>query len=369
MKVLLVSTFDAACGIAEFAALLKGAVEAQGVAVQVETNLHPDAVLAQDASSNMVHWVPAGIDVVHLNYQAAVLSQWQPAHVLKLRALGVPVVVTYHDTGVPNSAQCLGIYHATQEPLLTAAGDTWPAARGAFVVHEPCADLPMAIYWRQGVPAASGPLQYGLRAEWAFTPRGEDASLCFKSWWGQPVVGTVGFPYGWKNFDLLAEASAAAGWALVLLAPGATQDQVARWRALNPASLVRTDFVPREAVVAHLAGCDATAFLYANANTGTSGAIRQGLAARRPVLATCQEGCRQFRDLAGDTLGRRAVRWLPTLDVATVAEALSRTPIGTLDPAVVRLADLDGWPRLGARYAQLYQQLAQGRAVDAAQKG
>jgi glycosyltransferase involved in cell wall biosynthesis len=336
MRVLLV-TSEGACGIAEHSKVLREAVHAADSTIEFFGNpewLDPQAI-------------PAGItcDVLHLNYHAALHSRWTPTRVLEWRGGEVPVVITYHDTGVPNSDQAKALH----------------AVADAFVVHEPADDLPGAIYWRQGVPDFPyNYLEYYAASDAAVTEPDEFNTRCFKQWCEQPVVGTVGFPFPWKNYDLLAEASFAAGWALVLLAPTATPADVARWRALNPWSLIRTDFVPADEVVAHLAGCDATAFLYACANTGTSGAIRQGLAARKPVLATTVGGCRQFRDLDRDPVASRAIRWLPTLTVPVVADALSAVPLGRVDPGVVRAAHQDSWASLGVRYAALYRRLISG---------
>jgi glycosyltransferase involved in cell wall biosynthesis len=314
MLVTLVSTWGIPCGIAEAGWYMKQAVEAvdSSLSVIVESDLHPSAVLDKPF-----------LEVVWLNFHAALLSQWHAEHIQTLQGRGVRVVCTYHDTGVPNSDQCKALH----------------AVADVFVVHEPAEDLPGAIYLRQGVP------------DWAHQGI-FDRSL--DSWCGRrPVVGTVGFPLPWKNYDLLAEASARAGWALLLLAPGATPEQVARWSGLNPHSDIRIAFTHRDEVLRLLSGCDATAFLYANMNTGTSAAIRQGIAARKPVLATNYAGCRQFVDLYYDGLGNRAIRWLSQLDVESVAEALEGTAPMAFDPTVVRLAARDSWTHAGQVYARL----------------
>ncbi len=87
-------------------------------------------------------------------------------------------------------------------------------------------------------------------------------------------------------------------------------------------------FVERRSVVAWLTACDATAFLYLNANTGTSGAIRMGIAARRPMLATDPDVCRQFRDLKDVGLSTGSgISWLDDLspDAVTLELTMPRT--------------------------------------------
>lgn len=314
MRVRLVTTWDQPCGIAEHAKALVAAVQAADpeIQFQVETDLHPQALQRLDLRSP---------DVVLLNYHAALHSQWTPKYVEAIQMAGIPVVITYHDSGVPNSDQCKALH----------------AVADRFIVHEPVEDLPGAIYVRQGVPAHAGVYEWGWGT---FGPR---------AYRDQPLLGTVGFPFPWKNYDLLVAATARAGWALLLLAPGATEAQIATWRVSNPYVLAVPDFIPADTVVAYLAGCDATAFLYMCANTGTSGAIRQGLAARKPVLAT--RDCRQFRDLQGDPVGGRAITWLDDLSVEGVATALETVRIERVDPGIVRLAEQDSWVGIGRQYA------------------
>jgi glycosyltransferase involved in cell wall biosynthesis len=325
IRVLLV-TSEGACGIAEHSAYLREAVRAADPSI----DLYGNPELLDPAA--LRYAISAPPDIIHLNYHAALHSRWTPEVV---RGLKVPVVITYHDTGVPNSAQCRALF----------------VVADAFVVHEPAEDLLGAIYWRQGVPdwSASVVRYAGLGRppeRWEHPP-----FIGFKRHDDQPVLGTVGFPFPWKNYDLLASATARAGWALVLLAPTATPEDCARWQALNPHTLIRTDFVPRDAVVAYLAGCDATAFLYAGCNTGTSGAIRQGLAARKPVLAN---DCRQFRDLWLDPLASRALTSVEAHPQALV-DALMEVPIQRVSPAVCAAAEQDSWADLGRRYADLYR--------------
>lgn len=310
----LVVTSEGACGIAESSAMLKEAVEEADPAIKIalHTDLHPQSL-------NGLSVRP----IIHLNYHAALHSQWTPEWVQKYRDGGAKVLITFHDTGVPNSEQCKALH----------------AVADAFVVHEPCTDLPGAYYWRQGVPAPVRPDRTWGRP----CP-------------GRPLLGSIGFAFGWKQYEVLAEATAAAGWELLLIAPTATTEQVKAWQALNPHTTVFTSFVERQLALAFLTSCDATAFMYVNANTGTSGALRQGIATRKPVIASVERCCRQFRDLATDDLAMRAITWIVP-DVATLTEALSRVRIAPYDTAMVRLAERDSWANLGKQYVALYRSL------------
>jgi hypothetical protein len=318
VKVVLVTTFGTACGIAEHASMLKEAVEGTDPAIDIQpyTSLSPNTL-----------WVRRhehAFDLVHLNYQAALLSQWTPDWIRQFRDGGYPVLVTFHDTGVPNSEQCRSVVEAA-----TAA-----------VVHEPFDDLPVAThYWRMGVPRWPGELQI---------VRGP------RSWHqDRPILGSIGFPFPWKHYDSLARVTAEAGWALLLLAPGATDDQMEMWRQLNPHMEVRCSFVPRAQAIGELASCDATAFCYVCHNTGQSGAILQGIAARKPVIALST--CRQFRSLYLDDLGNETIDWCDTFE--RVSYALRYMSIGRVDTRIVALAEQESWIHLGQKYARLYREL------------
>jgi hypothetical protein len=319
VRVALVTTWGVACGIAEHAAYLKEAVEAADptILIAVVTDLHPQGV----------HALTHPVDLIWLNYQAALHSQWTPAAIAAWQQVGIPVGVTYHDTGVPNSAQCLGILDAAD----------------AAVIHETPGDVALdgkVHYWRMGVPAWTGAAPYDQR--WTNN---------------RPILGTVGFPFPWKNYDELARVTREVGWALLLIAPGATAADQMRWEALNPHCLIVRDFTPRAMVVAMLGGCDASAFCYTCANTGQSGAILQGIAARKPVFAF--QHCRQFRALAADPLAYKYIRWCT--DFAQLQQRLSNLVPARVDCGMVALAEQDSWTRLGAQYAQLWRSLERAK--------
>lgn len=328
--VLLVTSWDTACGIAEHAAMLKDSIETQSaLRIEVEPNLHPHAYLNR-GSQNCQQ------PIVHLNYHAALHSGWTPEYVKQVQASGHRVVITYHDTGIPNSDQCKALYAVADE----------------FIVHEAAEDLPNAHYWRMGVSEAAGGFQFGVREPYESLGQFADA-LTFKRYAAQPVLGTIGFPFPWKNYDSLAQVTRDLGWALLLIAPQATDAQVATWRMTNPDTYIRTEFLSRSTALALLTGCDATAFTYVCHNTGQSGALLQGIAARKPVIAL--KTCRQFRALYEDPLGRSTIKWAETfLDVAA---HLRHVKIQRIDPGILALAEQESWASVGLKHIQLYQEL------------
>ena len=327
IDVLLVTTWDTACGIAEHSALLVDALKPED-----DINITPSNQEALDPKhlARALTTSPNRYQIIHLNYHAALHSRWTAHHVKQVQATGRKVVITYHDTmsgeaDQRNSERCI---------------ELWEQA-DAFIVHEPVADLPGAIYWRQGIPEP------------------EDTALERVGTRGYPCLGTVGFDFPWKNYDLLATCSYDAGWALLIVGK-VTSDRQKALADLNPRVQfayndhgVSGEFVHRRQVVRLLSGCAATAFLYLCANTGTSAAIRQGIAARKPLLATDPAACRQFRDLKGLGSG---ITWLNDLSPDNVTRWLGWLQTGH-DHQMDHFAEQDSWRRLGHKYAALYRGL------------
>jgi hypothetical protein len=56
-----------------------------------------------------------------------------------------------------------------------------------------------------------------------------------------------------------------------------------------------------------------------------------------------------------DPLGRGALHWCETFE--DVQHTLMNLQLGRVDPYIVALAHQDGWPQLGAKYAELYRSL------------
>lgn len=323
LRVLLATTWGIACGISEHAFYLKQAVEAADPTIEVipvPGALDPDRV---------DHTRGGNWDVLHLNYHAALHSRWTPKHILDARASGVykGVITTYHDTGVPNSDQCKAVC----------------AVSDAAVVHEPFDDLEGEIYyWRMGVPESRDAVG---------DPHSRQSDY--------PILGTVGFPFPWKCYDELCRVTAKVGWGLMLLAPSPTLTDITRWYGLNPLVEVETRFQPRDQVLADLRTCDATAFTYVCHNTGQSGAILQGIAAKKPVFALST--CRQFRALYDDRLGNRSICWISTFEELAHQLSDGMLHMGRLDVQTAALAHQDRWSEVGKRYSALYRKVAAQR--------
>lgn len=352
MRVLLVTSWDTPCGIADYAWSLRESVQRADPEIEVipdPATLDPYEVRRKYCSHRDVQAGKTTIDLIHLNHHDALHARWTAHHVREFtregQTGGIPVVVTYHDTR-ERLEDC---------PKLAALAQV----ASSTIVHEPVEGL-HAIYWRQGVPApALAPVQYYSHHEWqvwsdAFRSVQTEEWRAFKTHPQQPVLGTVGFNFPWKNYDRLCQVTAEAGWAMVILSNNATPEDEARWRSLNSAILVLREYLPQDRVVNFLAGCDATAFMYECANTGTSGAIRMGIAARKPVIALGT--CRQFRDLYLDR--QHSIDWVVSWE--RFQPRLEMVFPCRYDPPLVGLAHRESWTIRGQDHARLYRMLVDG---------
>jgi len=261
-------------------------------------------------------------------------------------------VVTYHDTREDAPEKLLALARVANATIIHEP------VRGLAWTRDPAEVAPgRALYLRQGIP---GPAR--IRADYWVSwggswmePDGFMHERSFKAYPQQSVLGTVGFNFPWKNFDRLATLTAEEGWALLILSANATEEDEARWRRTNPACHVLRGLPPEQMVLGYLAACDATAFPYECANTGTSGAIRLGIGARKPVLAFST--CRQFRDLylaPPETSG--GVVWSKNWD--DLASDLRRVYPGLpSNPHTSHLAHRDRWGMVGAAYAEVYRRV------------
>ena len=317
MRVLLISSWGTACGIADYAEQAKRAIEKADPGIEIvpyAAGLNPSVV-------EQLFDTPHNWDVIWLNHHRGLHSRWTPKAVAWAKTRG-KVLITFHDTFGENPPDdlCQQLHDLAD----------------AFVVHEPCVGLEKQILIRHGVP------EIWLR---------QVELSHFKAYPDQPLLGTVGFNFPWKNFDRIAEYSEKAGWALLILSNNATEKEEARWRRLNPHLHCVRKFLPQWEAVSYLAACDATIFAYECANSGTSGAIRQGLAARKPVIAW---QCRQFRDL--NTYGGVSIHWCRGFD--HLEETLWQIPIQRVDPGIAYLAHRDSWTNQGKKYAEIFRRLA-----------
>ncbi len=321
MKVLLVTSPNEKCGIREHSELLMSALPGD---LRVDS-IGPDKASVLQCLQETSYQYLGKTDIVHIDHHAALHAVWDRHACDDLRRRGYRVVITQHDTfeslalmeerGLPN----FGDYET--ETGIHRSVD-------ALIVHEPVEGLTdqgydNVYYWRQPVPEL--PLD---------TPDWPEPSGYLKPLNDPPIVGSVGFDFPWKGFEQLQEAAVAAGWKTRIL--GGSEG-----------------WLSRDTLLKELRKCDATAFLYGTGNSGTSAAIRMGIAARRPVIAT---RCRQFRDLDILMEDTPVIFWTDHPELSL--EALQGTELRRRVTATIQnLAALDSWSNAGRRYAALYRGL------------
>lgn len=322
-RVLAVTSWGGACGIANYAQMLQEAIAPLGVTIE------PDAALLDASLFNNTH-----ADVLWLNYHAGLHSRWTPVALAEIRTTWprLPIVITYHDTYRTNTDQVKRLAQIADR----------------FIVHEPVEDIPEAILIRQGIPKPWEPLRYNGRP------------LAYAQ---QPILGTAGFDFPWKNFTKLAELTAEIGWAFAVASHNLTRDRRDELRAINPHLITAQEntqpgyeFYTTDYLVAFLAGCTATAWMYECANSGTSGAIRLGLAAMRPLYAL--RGCRQFGDLLWEPA--LANIWVDTWTDLETFLMRDDHPPGGYGPAAALYAT-DSWEKQAVKYRDVFEQALQAR--------
>lgn len=330
MRVALVTSVGR-CGIAEHSEMLRHAVRTANP--DIEFSVDP-AWLNPKAGPE-----PYGWDVIHLNYHRGLHSQWTPQVIVdKFAGQGTPVVITFHDT------------YETQPDTLARELLACPNVQ-FMVVHEPCdlQDSPKVRYWRQPCPDSHG-RGYPVDSVTAFH---------YNGW--RPTLGTLGFDFPWKNYTMLAKVTGELGWNLRIV--GQVDD--ARKMALatlNPNIWFDGYVDSKIDAVAKLASCDATAFIYTCANSGTSGAIRVGMTAGKPLIAGT--GCRQFRDLEGAS-DAWPISWVSPDEAGLVeglVHATRRAGPSGFHLGLIHLAHENSWSKIGPRYADLYELAMRRRA-------
>lgn len=339
LHVLAVTSWGGACGIANFAQMLQEAIKSLGVKIFPSAPALDPAML--DPVLRALRDARAFPELIWLNYHAGLHSRWTPEQVILLKeaAPQLPIVVTYHDT-----------YDGTSSPNSENARQLAQIV-DRFIVHEPVSDIPEARLIRQGIPKPQEPFHFHSGA-----------------YPGQPMLGTAGFDFPWKNFTRLAELTAEIGWGFALAANNLTIERRREIQAINPQTLFAQDvwstggyrdFFSTRFLVSFLAGCHATAWMYECHNTGTSGAIRLGIAAMRPLYAL--RSCRQFRDLVEiDALkGNWVDTWADLRTYLTVGQIAS----GAVNQSSVALYATDSWDQQAKKYRQVFQEALARRSA------
>ena len=185
---------------------------------------------------------------------------------------------------------------------------------------------------------------------------------------GLPAAGPVVLNFGtlrpYKNIELLIDAFASLPPASrgTLLIAGAAKSQsyaaeLRRRAAVVPGVELRATYIPDEELPAYLAAADLVVLPYRSMLT--SGILLWALSYARPVLAPAfgpvrelvQEGQNGFLFVPGDRASL----------CAALARALAHPDLATLGAAGLALTQEFAWPKIAARTAQVYWDVASKR--------
>lgn len=292
------------------------------------------------------------VDVVHIQYQAGAFDMHPAINALPTTLsawLRLPVVTTFHDLRVPylfpkagrlRNAVMLRMARASTRVIVTNPGDQ----RVLNDAEIKTTRIPLG-------PSLPPPDTNGQIAERSRS------------------VGYFGFPSREKGLlDLIAalgQFDEAERPRLVLVgAPKPdsgthaylTIEDLEEFGREQGITIELTGYLPPQEAANRLAACSALALPFPNGATQRSSALIAALNLGRPVVTTS-------RDLQTELLGLDGLPQLITVppgDIGALKAGLERALNAEISPAP--LPSMYHWPSIGARHAELYDELASARA-------
>jgi len=187
---------------------------------------------------------------------------------------------------------------------------------------------------------------------------------------GQLRIGTAGFPFLWKRYDVVAEAARKFNAKLIMFGPknehfdaGEYLNGIAGHLGGN-AEIVQ-DWLPVEQIVQTLATCDVNIFWFESQKDedqcGQSASVRMGIAAKRPTIIS---GHRKFRTLLPYGAAPNPelyVAWEEPAVYEFITEILAH-PERARRPK--RLLAEQGWPATGLMYRNLIEEISKNEKVE-----
>lgn len=175
----------------------------------------------------------------------------------------------------------------------------------------------------------------------------------------EPRIGTAGFPFPWKRFDVVAEAAKRFGVKCRMIAPRHefydSKEFIEGIKGhLGGLAEVTEEWLPVDEVVRRLSECTVNIFWYESKvvedQLGQSGSVRMGIAARRPIIISQH---RKLWTLFG---------YLDELYIAKTEEQVYEYVAEILKGKMLekrpeRLLQEQGWPATAEKYHELIERV------------
>lgn len=167
-------------------------------------------------------------------------------------------------------------------------------------------------------------------------------------------IGSAGFPFPYKGFQNIASAATILGLGCGLImadSPHWNRDEVDHMCRINcPGVHIISEWLSESNVIASLQCCMVNVFAYSGEVAGISAAVRMGLASGQPIVLT---RCRQFRDLFDY---EDEIEFIESPDPLHIADGIRRVLANGKRPKRV-LQDMS-WARAAEMYREIYKRAA-----------
>jgi len=349
IRVGLVTNWQEACAVAEYANSL--VMHTHDPEIQFK-------IITRPLSYEHIVNESRDVDVLHFNvawwlFDHITGEQWK-----SFRKRGKRVLITLHES---------------YEPEIRSLGGLGPAA-DAIVVHEQPSDSiawPEGFYYiPQGVRLVEGIKQFEFGQCEDHSPDFEckdcntkDARVRAGKW----KLGTLGFPFWWKNYQLTAKVARKLGLGFMFLMGKPKSDKIdldAITREIldiHPEAEIVTGWQPYDYMVRRLSECVATVYPYNETAKifGVSAGVRMGIAAGRPIIISQHQ--QQFKDV------RKYADEVYEVHSSKLEEAVMGVLRDTREscerkPAVL-LKDMS-WTQCATKYVELYKKLVNQNAEE-----
>jgi hypothetical protein len=266
-------------------------------------------------------------DIVHLSYERNLHAGLTPNVFHELRRMGKKTVITYHNVW-PDDHQDDDMLEAFD--VVVSQDPKSPERSGFFYI-------PQGVMEVETVP---------------------DSKVEMK-------IGSAGFPTFFKGGHIMAQVAKELHLGMLLFAPASihanSEGLTREVRARVPDAEIVHDFLPQEVIARRLSECVVTTWLYGShaGQSGISGSVRLGLAAKRPMVVS---KCGMYRDLyqATDDNGKSFEDELYFVETESpsfekVLPVVEQALQGLKRPK--RIVEYMSWVKGGKLYAQVYRKL------------